>query len=50
MENSEQLQVANYGLGGYYAPHYDYGRVRMNPLNVLPTEFSPCPRVSDTPS
>ncbi|VDD80026.1 unnamed protein product [Mesocestoides corti] len=26
IDHGEELQVANYGLGGYYAPHFDYAR------------------------
>lgn len=27
LETAEDLQVGNYGLGGHYAPHFDFGRV-----------------------
>lgn len=27
MDTAEELQVANYGLGGHYEPHFDYARV-----------------------
>ncbi|VDP67927.1 unnamed protein product, partial [Schistosoma curassoni] len=26
LETAEDLQVGNYGLGGHYAPHFDFGR------------------------
>ncbi|VDP98614.1 unnamed protein product [Trichobilharzia regenti] len=28
LETAEDLQVGNYGLGGHYAPHFDFGRKR----------------------
>ncbi|KAM7538663.1 hypothetical protein Aperf_G00000054771 [Anoplocephala perfoliata] len=32
IDHGEELQLANYGLGGHYAPHYDY--TRLTPVEL----------------
>lgn len=27
MDTAEELQIANYGIGGQYEPHFDFARV-----------------------
>uniref|UniRef100_A0A4W6EQS2 Prolyl 4-hydroxylase subunit alpha-1 n=1 Tax=Lates calcarifer TaxID=8187 RepID=A0A4W6EQS2_LATCA len=37
MDTAEELQVANYGVGGQYEPHFDFGRVRPFVIHTLGT-------------
>uniref|UniRef100_A0A8C9VPU7 procollagen-proline 4-dioxygenase n=1 Tax=Scleropages formosus TaxID=113540 RepID=A0A8C9VPU7_SCLFO len=34
MDTAEELQVANYGVGGQYEPHFDFGRVSKDELGT----------------
>ena len=36
METSEELQIASYGIGGYYDPHLDGGMRREDAFVVWP--------------
>uniref|UniRef100_A0AAY5F6M9 procollagen-proline 4-dioxygenase n=1 Tax=Electrophorus electricus TaxID=8005 RepID=A0AAY5F6M9_ELEEL len=36
MDTAEELQVANYGVGGQYEPHFDFGRVRVLHMSDVP--------------
>ena len=33
VDTAEELQVVNYGIGGYYAPHFDFARVSDRSMN-----------------
>uniref|UniRef100_A0A8C1GLV9 procollagen-proline 4-dioxygenase n=1 Tax=Cyprinus carpio TaxID=7962 RepID=A0A8C1GLV9_CYPCA len=37
MDTAEELQVANYGVGGQYEPHFDFGRVSTYAFKELGT-------------
>lgn len=30
MDTAEELQIANYGIGGQYEPHFDFARVSFS--------------------
>jgi hypothetical protein len=36
MKTAEEWQIANYGLGGQYEPHFDFARVRIIIFNYFP--------------
>ncbi|KAI3383876.1 hypothetical protein SNEBB_003945 [Seison nebaliae] len=33
MDTAEELQIANYGIGGHYEPHFDFSRKSENPFS-----------------
>ncbi|XP_077999578.1 prolyl 4-hydroxylase subunit alpha-1-like isoform X2 [Glandiceps talaboti] len=35
MDTAEELQVANYGIGGHYEPHFDFTKLRKEELNAF---------------
>lgn len=45
MDTAEELQIANYGIGGHYDPHFDFARVSclcpvLNFKSVLDCAFN----------